>query len=169
LTAEALGLRCLSINDLAREHGLLENKSGDAEVDVRKLKKKLSRGLNGPAVVYGHLLPDVFESDSMARVVVLRCEPSILKTRLEARHYSKGRLVANVEAELIGLISSEAFGIFGERRTVEVDTSKTSPAKASRTVAEAIKTNSVQSERIDWTLSYGSARKLESLLSVRSK
>jgi adenylate kinase len=166
LTADALGLRCFGINDLARGYGLLEYHSGTAEVDVHKLKKKLSRGFSGPALVYGHLLPDVFESDSMARVVVLRCEPSILKTRLEARHYSKGRLIANVEAELIGLISSEAFGIFGERRTVEVDTSRTSPAKAAQTVEEAIKRNSAQSQRIDWTLSYGSARKLKSLLSI---
>jgi adenylate kinase len=166
LTAAVLDLRCFSINDLARGYGLLENISGNAEVDVRKLKSKLSRGLDGPALVYGHLLPDVFESDSMARVIVLRCEPSILKNRLESRRYSKRRLIANVEAELIGLISSEAFGTFGERRTVEIDTSKTSPAEAAQTVVEAIKTSSAQSKRIDWTLSYGSARRLKSLLSM---
>jgi adenylate kinase len=164
LAAEALGLSCVAINDLAREYGYFEKRSGFAEIDVDNLKKRLSRSLSGPAVVYGHLLPDVFESDSMSKVVVLRCEPTILKKRLASRRYSRSKVIANVESELIGLISSESFGTFGEGRTSEVDTSDSSPREAALEVVEAIRTSSAQSKRIDWTLNYGSASKLRSLL-----
>jgi adenylate kinase len=166
LTADVLGLRCVSINDLARDYGLLDDSFGEAEVDVDKLRRKLTRGLPGPALVYGHLLPDVFGPGSMAKVVVLRCEPSVLKSRLAERGYARDKVIANVEAELIGLVSSGAFGVFGKRRTLEVDTSNTSPGEAARSAAAAIRAKSSSGKRIDWTLNYDSAFKLKSLLSA---
>lgn len=165
MTAKALGLRLVSIDELARDHGLLDGSHGDDEVDVRKLRRKLEVDLHGPALVYGHLLPQAIGPDSMIKVVVLRCEPSVLKKRLEARGYARNKVIANVEAELIGLVSSEAFEMFGERRTFEIDTSITSPAEASRLAVSGIRENSGPRKKIDWTTNYDSARKLKSLLS----
>jgi adenylate kinase len=154
-----------SINEMARDYGFLDDPLDDAEVDVHKLRRKIESDLRGPALVYGHLLPHIFSADSMARVVVLRCDPMLLKKRLQARGYARDKVLANVEAELIGLVSSEAFEVFGERRTLEFDTSNASPREAARSVAKALKAKSSQEKRIDWTLSYDSARKLRSLLS----
>lgn len=165
MAAKALGLRSVSINDLARVGGLLDSEP-DGEVDVRRLKKVLSKSLHGPALVYGHLLPQVFGPDSMVKVVVLRSDPIVLKNRLEERGYAPDKVMSNVEAELIGLVSSEAFETFGESRTVEVDTSHTSGPKAARMVATAIREEPSHKERIDWTLNYDSAPKLRSLLSI---
>ncbi len=102
----------------------------------------------------------------MQKVVVLRCEPPVLKKRLVSRGYARDKVVANVEAELIGLVSSEAFETFGESRTLEVDTSHTSRAEAARLATTAVREEPTQRKRIDWTLSYDSARKLRSLLST---
>ncbi len=165
LTAEALGLQPVSINDVARQSGLLDSE-GDGEVDIRKLKKVLAKSVRGPALVYGHLLPQVFGPDSMVKVVVLRSEPMVLKNRLEERGYARDKVIANVEAELIGSVSSEAFGTFGESRTVEVDTSHTSRGEAARLATIVIKEEPTRENRIDWTLRYDSARKLRSLLST---
>ena len=165
LAAKALGLQSFSINDMARDGGLLDSEP-DGELDVRKLKKVLAKSLHGPALVYGHLLPQVFGADSMAKVVVLRSDPIVVKNRLEERGYPPDKVIANVEAELIGLVSSEAFEKFGESRTVEVDTSYTSESKAARLVAAAIREELSHAKRIDWTLNYDSARKLRSLLSA---
>lgn len=164
LAAEALGLQSISINDLARQGGLLDSEA-DGEVDVRKLKKVIAKAVHRPVLVYGHLLPQVFGPDSMLRVVVLRSDPKVLKNRLEARGYERDKVIANVEAELIGLVSSEAFETFGESRTVEVDTSHTSGSEAARLVTTAVREEPTLEKRIDWTLSYDSARKLRSLLS----
>ncbi len=165
MAAEALDLQSVSINDLARQSGLLDSEA-DGEVDVRKLKKILAKSVHGPALVYGHLLPQVFGPDSMVKVVVLRSDPMVLKNRLEARAYAHDKVIANVEAEFIGLVSSEAFETFGESRTVEVDTSHTSRDEAARLVTTAVRKEPTQEKRIDWTLSYDSARKLRSLLST---
>ena len=165
MVAEALGLKSISIDDLARDGGLLDSKL-DGEVDIRKLKKVLAKSLHGPALVYGHLLPMVFGPDSMAKVVVLRSDPIVLKHRLEERGYAPDKVIANVEAELIGLVSSEAFETFGESRTMEVDTSHTSGSEAARLVTAAIREKPTHQKRIDWTLNYDSARKLRSLISA---
>ncbi|HEV2138254.1 MAG TPA: AAA family ATPase [Nitrososphaerales archaeon] len=165
LAANALGLQSVSINDLARRSGLLDS-GPDGEVDVRKLKTVLAKSLHRPALVYGHLLPQVFGPDSMAKVVVLRSDPVVLKKRLEERGYALDKVIANVEAELIGLVSSEAYETFGWSRTVEVDTSRTSDSEAARLVTTAIKEEPTHDKRIDWTLNYDSARKLRSLLSA---
>ena len=166
--ARSLGLQSVSINDLARHGGLLDYEP-DGEVDVRKLKKFLTKSLHGPALVYGHLLPHVFGPDSMVRVVVLRSDPIVIKNRLQERGYARDRVIANVEAELIGLVSSEAFETFGGGRTVEVDTSHTSGSEAARLVTTAIRVEPTKEERIDWTLNYDSAGKLRSLLSISTR
>ncbi|HEY6283747.1 MAG TPA: AAA family ATPase [Nitrososphaerales archaeon] len=165
LAAKTLGLRSVSINDLAQHSGLLDSEA-DGVVDVRKLKKVLAKSLHGPALVYGHLLPQVFGPDSMVKVVVLRSDPFVLKNRLEGRGYARDKVTANVEAELIGLVSSEAFETFGESRTVEFDTSHTSGSEAARLITIAIRAEPAHEKRIDWTFNYDSARKLRSLLST---
>jgi len=165
LAAKALGLQPVSINEMARQSGLLDS-GPDGEVDVRKLKKVLAKSVHGSTLVYGHLLTQVFRPDSMVRVVVLRSDPTVLKNRLEERGYARDKVIANVEAELIGLVSSEAFETFGGSRTVEVDTSHTSGPEAARLTISAIRGKPIKEKRIDWTLNYDSARKLRSLLST---
>ena len=164
LLAKAFGVECLSINDLARSHRLLVKVGKEWEVDVGKLSIKL-RGISGPAVVYGHLLPHALEGRLVARAVVLRCEPSVLKQRLEARGYDTRKIVDNVESELIGLVSSEAFGAFGEAKTFEVDSTSLAPSETADAVGRVIRGESEPGPRIDWTDDYDSGAKLRSLLS----
>ncbi len=49
-----------------------------------------------------HLLP------RLDVVIVLRCEPEVLRRRLKRRGYSKNKIQENVESEYIGAISWEA-------------------------------------------------------------
>ncbi|MDE1852797.1 MAG: AAA family ATPase [Thaumarchaeota archaeon] len=166
LVAEALGRKLLGLNELARAHGLLERTADESEVDTEELRKKLRESDLGPALVFGHLLPYVFEKGSLERVVVLRCEPSVLKGRLAARGYPRTKVLDNVEAELIGLVSSDAHDAFGKDRTFELDTTRSTPAQAARKAALILGGKPGSAARIDWTRTYGSGAKLRSLLSV---
>jgi adenylate kinase len=166
LVAKALGLDCIGLNDLARNYGLLDDSLDDGDVDVQKFGRRLSRDLQEPAVLFGHLLSYVCNPDSMARVVVLRCEPAILKRRLMIRGYPHDKLIANVEAELIGLVASEAFHTFGNAKTFEVDSSRLSPDDTAQSAVAVIMGKSRAGQRIDWTTNYESARSLRSLLTV---
>ncbi len=125
----------------------------------------LALELRGPAVVHGHLFSYAFGRRSVERVVVLRCEPAVLKGRLSGRDYPFRQVVDNVEAELIGLVSSEAFEAFGPAKTFEVDTTHSVPAEAASSALAVIRGEAEPAPRIDWMASYDSGRKLRSLLS----
>lgn len=61
--------------------------------------------------------------DGADRVIVLRVEPEILEKRLEGRGYSKSKIRENLEAEALGVCSSEAYGRYGDK-VFEVDVSR---------------------------------------------
>jgi len=163
LLAERLGRGCLGLNDFARSHGLVKGQEG--EVDPLALKRALARELRGDMVVFGHLLPEVLGKSSVEKVVVLRCEPAVLKGRLRPRRYPAQQVVDNLEAELIGLTSADTFKTYGSRKTFEVDTTYTTPTEAASFVADVLRGKAAPGPRIDWTMNYDSSRKLKSLFS----
>jgi adenylate kinase len=97
-------------------------------------------------------------------MVVLRCEPMVLKRRLSQRGYSFEKTIQNVEAELIGVIASDATSAFGKGKTMEFDTSASSAAESAKAIARMVQEQKPTGTRIDWMPSYGSARKLRALL-----
>ncbi len=161
-----MGLKCVSIDELARSYGFLKGSDTEGEVDTRKVGRRLSVELLGPVVVHGHLLPYTVGPATASKVVVLRCEPVVLKERLISRGYPLQKVVDNVEAELIGLVSSDAFDVYGHSKTFEVDTTKSTPAEAAEAVLKIIQGEARPSSRIDWTVDYYSGAKLRALLSV---
>ena len=163
LVAAALRLECLGINDIARELGLLGRGAGDVDVDL--LREKIPQRVHGPALLHGHLVPYVLDRRSVRKVVVLRCSPGILKERLGRRGYPAKKVEENVEAELIGIVSADAFGAFGSAKTFEFDTTRSSPSEAAGRIARLVR-EGMPTPRIDWTLDYDSGAKLRSLLSA---
>jgi adenylate kinase len=55
-------------------------------------------------------------------VVVLRCEPGVLRKRLERRGYSSEKINENVEAEIMQICLEEAQAFFTKATLIEVDT-----------------------------------------------
>jgi len=157
-------LKCFSLNELARSYGLVE--SPDGRVSTQMLRKRLAVAIDEPAVIHGHLFPHAFDKHYVERVVVLRCDPTVLKGRLRARGYPSRQVVDNLEAELIGLVSSEAFEAFGPTATFEVDTTHSTPVEAASSALKVIEGDAEPAPRIDWMANYDSGRKLRSLLSV---
>ncbi|MCK5309592.1 MAG: adenylate kinase family protein [Thermoplasmata archaeon] len=97
------GYATITVEELAREHGCLEEVDKDLEVDVDALAKVISQP-EEPIILEGHLahfLPGQMN-------IVLRCHPDIIRTRLEARGYDSEKVRENVEAEAIDIILSES-------------------------------------------------------------
>jgi adenylate kinase len=167
LVALKIGIPCVSLHDQAVASGLVKKDYTDTEVDTAALGKFLVKHVIGPALVYGHLLPYVLRGQEIGKVAVLRCEPKTLKRRLIARAYDPEKVVENVEAELIGVLSADSITAFGRRKASEFDTTKAKPADVATAVFEFLTGSGEFGPGIDWTFGYGSAAKLRSLLSVR--
>jgi adenylate kinase len=100
------GYMVVDLEDLARREGLVVGRDpvrGTDEVDVEALRERL----HVPAKIaflkshYSHLM-------DVNLAVVLRCRPSVLRTRLEARGWPVEKVRENVEAEAIDVITQEA-------------------------------------------------------------
>jgi adenylate kinase len=100
-----------------------------AVIDVRKLSRRMPPGdrllLEGHL---SHLLPvDV--------AWVIRCDPSALRPRLEARGYLPAKVAENLEAEALDLILQEALDVVP--RVVQRDGTRRSPEAIYKAFAEA--------------------------------
>lgn len=164
--ADYLGSGLVDINQVALS-GDRKPVSGEKEVDTRKLRSRLVKLGLSDSVVFGHMLADLLRKGEPDFVAVLRCEPSELKKRLEARGYDKAKVVENVEAELIGVILYDCIRVFGEAAVHEYDTTGAHPRSVAKRIADDFRNGVIQDAPwIDWTLDYDSSTKLRSLLSA---
>ena len=90
-----------------------------------------------------HLLP----TKLVQAVIVLRCSPSILETRLKKRKYSKLKIRENVEAELVGVISCEAKQKHSS--VYEFDCTRSVQA-AVQGMEKVFKGQKIKQKQIDW-------------------
>lgn len=169
VVASRLGLPCISLNDLASAHGLTREGEPDSDVDTSALGQIFRREHRMPSVVFGHLLPNVLRRSDVSRVIVLRCEPSELRRRLVARGYPPDKVIANVEAELIGLVAMEAYSSFGTDKTAEFDASGSRSAPTVSSIVKSLGREGPSRRVIDWLPSYDSAPRLNALLSGTGK
>ena len=94
-----LGLPIISLRDFAEQHGCLGpvESDGAAPIDVEKLAQ-LWQQPSQLSLVDSHLAHYM----PLDALVVVRCHPDELKTRLESRDYSPEKVQANVEVEMLG-------------------------------------------------------------------
>jgi adenylate kinase len=58
------------------------------------------------------------------KVIVLRCDPVLLKERYALRQYSNKKIIDNLECEALDLILIESINIHGKEKIYEYDTTK---------------------------------------------
>ncbi len=163
--ASRLSYSTLDLNQVAKVGS--SYRSGEPfEVDTVALRKRIKALQTSKRVIYGHLLPEVFRVKELGFVAVMRCEPSVLKKRLIARGYDEEKLVANLEAELIGVLLDACLRSFGQSVVHEYDSTKTTPNElANAIVSDYTRRTRQRRSWIDWTFRYASSAKLRSLLS----
>lgn len=165
MVASMLGVPCVSLYEQAVASRQISRGESDGEVDTKALGKYVVKNFPGPSLVYGHLLPYVLPDRFIEKVIILRCEPKTLKTRLKVRGYSKAKIRENLEAELIGVLSSESLKVYGGPKVVDLDTTRSAVAGAAMRAFEYLKRGVRPNPRIDWMPRYSSAQRLRALLS----
>lgn len=124
--------KLISINSLLEDYDLdlgTDELRGYRIVDtdamipiVDDIKDKYSDTL---IIFEGHLAQDYPNSD---KIVVLRCNPLVLKRRLSTRDWSDEKIQENVSAEVLGVCTSESYDTYGDI-TEEIDTTSMTPEK----------------------------------------
>ena len=118
--------RIIHINDYVKEHDLILKKERDGTlvVDVPALRKKLNVE---QGIIEGHLACEMKLRNSF--VIVLRCDPKVLKERLKKRKYKPKKIKENIESEILDYCTIKSNENF--RSVYEVETTN-------RTVEESV-------------------------------
>ena len=120
--SQKLNWKLVKINDLAISNNLvlgIDDDKGYKIIDVDALNETLlgiiSKSDN--LIVEGHLSHLCSGAD---KLLILRCRPEILEKRLALRDYSESKIHENLEAEALGVCSSESLDIY-ENNVYELD------------------------------------------------
>ena len=146
---ERRGYTVVDLDAVARREGFIVGRDSareSDEVDVEALR----RGLRVPAKIaflkshYSHLM-------DVNLAVVLRCHPSALRSRLEARGWSMPKVRENVEAEAIDVILQEAVDRL--ELVYEVDTTELTPESSAGQILEILQgsTRGHEPGSVDWS------------------
>lgn len=141
--AKAANAKLLDVNALIDSHKLYSlNPHGEKLVDVRKLQRVLSKELlkEKNVVAESHLLCEArLPCD---RIIVLRCNPLVLKKRLEKRGYRKEKVKENVLAEMLDYCSIKTNERYIGGKVIELDFTK--PINPAKVLSKK------KSDSVDW-------------------
>ena len=103
--AEQINYEFCNINQIILDNEYFTSKdSSSYVVDIAKLKNHLADNFNSNKIIIsGHLLPEVLDSNKVDQVIILRCSPLVLWSRLSSRDYSLNKIKDNVESELLDI------------------------------------------------------------------
>ncbi|MDI6825734.1 MAG: adenylate kinase family protein [Candidatus Aenigmarchaeota archaeon] len=153
LLSKKLGYKLIQVNELAEKLKAFTGYDKKREckiLDMKKLKKEIKK-IRGNVIIEGHT-SHLF---SVEIVIVLRCNPEILKKRLEERYPSNpSKVQENLEAEILGVITSEA--VMNNKKVYEIDTSEKSVEENVNNILKILKgkTEKFRVGRTDWLEKY---------------
>ena len=100
----SLPFQIISIEELAKEYGCLgeTDEDGAAPIDTERLST-LWQKPSQLTIIDGHLSHHL----PVDALIILRCDPDVLRQRLIDRGYSEGKIQENVEYELMGGVWSD--------------------------------------------------------------
>jgi adenylate kinase len=128
ILADLTGFTLIGVNEAVGEDYLYIEEESKV-VDLKLLSKKIKGIIDSNAIIEGHLA-HLLEIKGI--VIVLRTKPSELRSRLEKKGFSGGKLEENLEAEALDVILIESLELHDE--VYEIDTT----GKEAEDVAKAI-------------------------------
>lgn len=153
--AETLGRkghRVVDVGDFAKEMGIVSGRDAkrrSLEVDVEELDLALRKELpSGAVFLVGHLSHLL----TVDLIIVLRCNPSVLRDRLKKRRWSARKIQENIEAEACDVILIEA--LERSKDVCEIDTTDLSLEEVAAAVDDILagKREKYAFGNIDWSM-----------------
>jgi adenylate kinase len=135
LAERGVDIPVIHLNDEIKEYDLWSERDVDRDdslvTDLEAVKTHLGEW---EGVLESHLAHH-FDVD---RVIVLRCEPSVLADRLSERSDSEQKATENAESEALDVVLSEAVDQHGQQSVYEIDTTDRDPEAVADAIAAVI-------------------------------
>ena len=127
------GWDVLSVRELAKQYdceGDFDKTRDSLEIDVHKLSECYQPVDDEDVIIDGHL-SHFLDVDA---IIILRCDPEQLRSRLEMRGYDERKINANVEWELLSGTWSELMEFDIDVPILELDCTDMPPTKAAEEI-----------------------------------
>jgi len=134
LVDRGLDVPIIHLNDEIKTHELWSDRDVDRESLIADFDAVRSHLSDWEGILESHLAHQ-FDVD---RVVVLRCAPADLETRLTERGDSAEKARENAESEALDVVLSEAVESHGQESVYEVDTTDRSPEAVADEIATVL-------------------------------
>lgn len=151
------GQQVIDLSKFAAESGCIcgEDKTRDTKlVDIDCVNATILKNFDPDQTVifeghFAHLLP-------LSYLIILRCHPTTLRTRLQKKHYGPAKIKENVEAEILDVILCEAVDMHPEDHCFEIDTTTRTTADVGKILQTLITTGFAPDTKykiggIDWS------------------
>jgi adenylate kinase len=146
-----MGYTVVDLNQYAKNNNCLGDYDKDRdsyEINLEKLNGLvLGDFSDADCIIEGHLSHLL----SLNMVIILRCNPLILRKRLEEKGWVEKKIAENIEAEILDVIKVEAHE--EDHKIFEIDSSHKTPEQIADTITRIIK-GDYESPRIDWLMDY---------------
>ncbi len=142
----------ISVKDLAKQYGCegdFDEATQSMDIDIHRLAEQFETDSLGDTIVDGHL-SHLLDVDA---IIILRCNPTLLKERLAKRGYSEQKITANVEWEMIAGTWSEIIEFELDQPILELDTTNCEPEELCEVITHWINDGYSQQSThaiIDW-------------------
>ena len=146
--SNALNKKTLHLSELYSEASEEKTTSDEWLIDVEKLNRAFHKKKGDSFIVEGHLSHTLKDVE---KVIVLRCDPNILESRMEKRNYSESKIRENLEAEAMGIIYSEAIEIFDRTKVAQLDTTNSTSEQAAEILEQFFEGKVKLDETIDYS------------------
>lgn len=161
--SELIDIKVITLNELAISEGLIhdiDQKRDTNIIDVdnlvsyvmKKIKELKQRGIK--LIIIESHFSDIVPNNLINYAFVLRCEPSVLRKRLEKRGYSKEKIVENLQAEILGNCANFLIKKEMERPLLEIDTTSLDVEGVSSIILDIIQNNANMEKfhvgKVDW-------------------
>ena len=161
----------IELSEYARNNDLVIERDYDRStdiVDLERMKERLTRFINtqsGWVILDGHYAHEIIDTELIFRIIILRRAPWVLKEELTTRGYSTSKVWENVEAELIGVCSSESRQLHPKEIICEIDTTQKEP---SQTLEEILQILNDDEKCMDTPIDWMQYNKAEILLKEKT-
>ena len=129
------GWEVATVAELAKLYmceGKFDELMDSLEIDIHKLSEQYDSTSLENTIIDGHL-SHFLDVDA---IVILRCAPEVLRTRLTSRGYDEVKINANVEWEMVAGTWSEILEFEINKPILELDSSQFSPEQIAFMITE---------------------------------